>query len=615
MSLLDLLVAGKVDEFNQTRGERARLDFFAADLAGVDLTGVDLTGANVEKADLSGARLVGASLFKARLVGIDGSDLDLTEALAARVVLDEAWLEGATLTDAELTQASLREATLNRTSAERVRLAGARLTEAEVRDAVWPHADLSEASMHKAVFAGADLGAADLTEANATAADFSGARLDGVVASRARLQGAIFKGASLVAARLDEANLSEADLTGADLSGADLSGANLSKAVLTGATLRGAMLAGAVLDGVDLAGLDLADVDLTGVDPTALGLSEDQLGQVAAVGAAASLDAPLRVADVRAAAVGDAVLAFWENDDGDEAHSLRWALTGPGIARLGVLPIGADGLLARAVAATADGFELLVFQERPGGVALLAWTLSAAGEVLRSRSENLGYAPAIAPIARADGDGVLLWCLARRGPTLVVQRLGADGLAPVHSQGIPTARGFLGRHQPLLACKGEVWMAVGADGVARPLGSPDGFPGTLGVATPVGERVFAAWATAPRRNRPGELVAAALQKRGAPELELVANVTALVDLDALGVGEDLWLCWADKSADGLAVWRSKADGVPQRLEVDAEDVTEVRFAPGPLGAAGTPAVVVVSKRGEARFYGRGAAPVGRVGGA
>src|SRR5690606_30255242 len=44
MDLLELLTRGDVDAFNNQRGDRARLDFFAADLPGLSLVGIDLSG-------------------------------------------------------------------------------------------------------------------------------------------------------------------------------------------------------------------------------------------------------------------------------------------------------------------------------------------------------------------------------------------------------------------------------------------------------------------------------------------------------------------------------------------------------------------------------------------
>ena len=73
MSLLELLTSGQVAEFNAQRGQRRRVELFAADLAGASIPGVDLSGANLEKSDLTGADLTDANLSKADLSGIDGT--------------------------------------------------------------------------------------------------------------------------------------------------------------------------------------------------------------------------------------------------------------------------------------------------------------------------------------------------------------------------------------------------------------------------------------------------------------------------------------------------------------------------------------------------------------
>ena len=52
-TLLELLQAGQVEEFNARRGQRVVIDLFAADLSGLSLADVDLSNANLEKADLS----------------------------------------------------------------------------------------------------------------------------------------------------------------------------------------------------------------------------------------------------------------------------------------------------------------------------------------------------------------------------------------------------------------------------------------------------------------------------------------------------------------------------------------------------------------------------------
>lgn len=602
MGLLELLQAGDVNTFNTTRGERTRLEFFAADLPGLDLSRVDLSGANVEKADLSESKLVGASLFRGRFTGIDGSNLDLTEALAQRTRFMDAWLEEAILIDAEFGQADFKEAHLVRSKATGARFIAAKLNQADVTEGAWAQVDLGEASCFETIFVKTDLTRAEMTDIKAGSANFTEARLDGIVATRGRFQEANFTGASLVAARLDEANLTSANLTGADLSGADLTGANLTGAVLTGAKLDGAVLANAVLDGVDLSGLELADVDLTGVDPTMLGLSDDQLDQVAAVGASVDPDAPLILDDIRAAANGEVVCVLWENADSEVERSIRFALC-DGEVNVGVLPIGPDGVLARAVAPKGDGFEILLLQDRPGGTACLAYQIDRGGKPVNSRTFPLGYTPAIVPIVRSEGNSLLIYGMARRGPTLVVQRLDDEGLTPVHSETIATARGFLGRHQPVVACKGEVWMAVDRNGSSRPLGSPDGFPGERGVATPCGASVAAIWAEKPQRRKPGQLQSAVLVKRGTPDPFPVAITHSVKALDAVTVGTDIWVAWANETPDGLALFRCVVGGEPQMLPVPYGHVRDMRFAPDHLDAKGVPKLVVVSLDGRGTVVG------------
>jgi hypothetical protein len=401
---------------------------------------------------------------------------------------------------------------------------------------------------------------------------------------------------------LDEANLAGADLTGADLSGADLTGANLEGAILTGATLTGAVLANAVLQDVDFTDLMLLDVDLTGVDPAALGLSEEQLAQVAAVGSTADENAPLILDDVSAAANGKTVLLFWENADSEAERSLRWALCSGDVTK-GILPMGSDGVLAKAAVPKGDGFELIVLQDRPGGCVCLAIEIGPDGVTRNSRNFPLGYTPALAPIIRGDGTTVIITGMARRGPTLVIQRLDDEALTPVHSERIATARGFLGRHLPVVACKGDVWMAVDLNGSSRPLGSPDGFPGMRGVATPLGDAVCAVWAVSPTKRTPGALMASMMVKRGAPFETKLAPITLVTALDAVAVGQEVWVAWANHSAEGPTVFRCRVGGDPDILPVPYDEVRDLRFAPDILNSTGVPSVLVVSQDGRGTVLG------------
>jgi len=617
MELLELLAAGDVDGFNQQRGARSRLDFFAADLAGVDLTGVDLSGANLDKADLSSTNLTDASLYKTSMTGIDGTGMSLTRALGSRARLKEAWLDKADLTAAELSRADLKEAVLTETRGEGVRLMGARLVEVDAKGAQWPQADLAEAQLHRADFTDADLRRADLSDGQLGGANFTRARLDGVLASRLRAQGAVFANASLMGARLDESNLSGADLTGADLSAADLSGANLTGADLTGAKVRGAVLADAILDGVDLSRLDLADVDLSGVDPVAIGLSDTQLQSVAAVGAAYDPEAPIQFRDVSTARSRDAVAVLWLNADGVEMQSVRWCLLRRGREPLlGVLPTSAEGVLAKVVVPSRDGFQLLLLQERPGGVSVIRYPLSREGVPGPSKSHALGYAPAVLPVARADADGAWLWGISRRGPTLAVHRLLGDDLDLVHSEKVPTGRGFLGKHLPVLVCKGGVVMPVSARGAGAPVRAPAGFPSVLSQAASHEDRVLAVWVEESSGDSAGGLRTAWLARRTNPQVESLTRNDAVIGLDVLPTASGVWLAWVELGRGGLEIRVVRLpDGDVQAVPLDpAVEPAAIRFAPDLLESSETkPALAVLTSAGGLVVLELGGEPLGQVG--
>ncbi len=612
MELIELLIAEKVEIFNEQRGSRARLDFFAVDLSGKALPGVDLSMANLDKADLSGVDLTDASLYKTSMVGIDGTGLVLARALAPRIRLKEAWLEEADLGDADLSSGDLKEAVLVRSKAPMARMAGIRLVQADANGASWTDADLGDAHLHQADFTDAVLSRSILTEASGQGANFTRARLDTVIASRARLQESIFVEAHLMGARFDGADLTGADFTEADLTGVDFTGANLTGARFEGASLRGAVLADAILEGVDLTDLDLADVDLTGVDPRALGLTEDQLEGVAAVGAAFDPDAPMVFRDVDVARQGDVIAVLWVNRDGlsgrvtedgteEELRSVRWCLVRAGEApKLGVLPTSAEGVLAQTLVPWKGGFQLVLFQERPGGMAILRYPLSVDGTLGASESERLGYAMAVRPVGRADDEGAWVWGMSRTGPTLVVHRLteGEEGdrFTVVHSEKIPTGRGFLGRHLPVLVCKGGVMMPVGPKGTQPPLRAPDTFSLSLAQAAPHEDRVLAVWLErAVDEERPGGLRTAWLARRSNPEIAPLTWHDGVIALDLLPAPDGVWVAWIEKGATTFTVktTRLPGEGITE-LPLDQGLVPfDLRFTPTPVGAEGAAPVLAI----------------------
>lgn len=619
MDLLELLAAGRVDDFNAARGHRARLDLFACDLAGAQLPSVDLSGANVGKADLSEANLEDANLVRTDLTGIDGTDLKLGSAIGLRAKLREAWLEKAVLSEADFSRGDFADAYLVGTQGNGTRFTGARLREVDARDASWPNCDLSEAKLHKGNFTNADLRSADLTDASGAECVLDNAKLDGSVGKGVKLPQASMKGTSLVGVQWRGANLMAADLTGADLQFADLTGANLAGAILTGARVRGAVFVDAALDGVDMTGLDLEAVDLTGVDPLALGLTDEQVAAAAAVGVQVDEHAPLRFGDIDAARQGDAVCVTWINRDGEESDepaqldeegnpidtvpsSLRWAIAHGGTVSSGILPLSADAVLARTVAPDGDGFAVIALHERPGGTHLVKYPLQIDGQVGRPSIAPLGFQPAVRPVVKADADGLWMWNLARRGPTIVISRLneGEEGLEQevVRSQGVSTARGFLGRHHPVLACKGEVLMPVTRQGTGAPTRMASEFRSSRhSAAIPFERQTLLLWAQpAKGRREPGGLRYAWLGGRKTPEVHALTTGGTITAVDAMGTPEGIWVTWAGAPSllAPCAVYVACLPDHPTPVKLDVDvDANEVRFTEEPAGG-GQPCIAIAT---------------------
>lgn len=606
MDILQFLVDEDVEGFNTQRSPRSPPDLFAADLSGKTLHGVDLSGCNLEKSDLTGADLSEAMIVQTRFAGIDGGELRLVKVTGLRARFREAFLEGAVLDGADLTQSDFAEAVLDKTSAVGVRMVQARLKDAHVHDANWSEAALGEATLNKADFSRSNLTRADLSAASAHQAIFDKARLDGIQGVEARFGNAILTGATLVGARLTGAYFAEADLTGADLTGADLSKANLTKAKLTGAKLAGACLADATLEGVDFTGLDLSDVDLTGHDPVVLGLSESQIQGLSQSGAGAAAEGMVHVHAPKAAVNGASTLVVWDNYDAESpeenrVRSLRWASSS---GQRGVLPVGGEGLLAHGVVAVGAGFEVFAVQDRPGGVVIQRWPVTADGGVGAPTTSTLGLSPLVAPVA-VGGSSLQVYALSRRGPALSLHQDSAQGFQAAYTKNLATAQSFVNPHHPIVMCKGGVLLKATDKGPAAPLRTPDGFPGTLGIAVPWEDSVATIGFVTGRPGDPGGLRVTVLQVRGTPEPEVLGPKmsTPPASLDAITVGGEVLVSWVAEGVerDSLIVahW---PDG--DQARIPGVDLAEtVRFAPGPGG----PALLVTSSRG-ARVVGLDGSP-------
>ncbi|MCA9569049.1 MAG: pentapeptide repeat-containing protein, partial [Myxococcales bacterium] len=410
-----------------------------------------------------------------------------------------------------------------------------------------------------------------------------GVRLDGAVCSRMRLPGADLEGASLTGAKLDGADLAGANLTDANLTGADLTGANLAGVNLTGAVLEGAVLAEASLEDVDLAGLDLSNVDLTGLDADLLGLSEEQRDAVVAIGIPVNPDARLKPKEVAGGRSGDLVVAVWENDDGEGLTTLRWMACTPGKVTHGILPVTPQSVLDRGCIGTTKGVEIVLHRERPGGITLDTYRVDPEGRLADTTSTPLGYPPMVSPVMVPEGEGFMLYGLARRGPTLVVSGPTPEGFAVRASKPLTTARGFLGRHQPFLACKGNVLMPCTRSGVGKPYRSPDGFPGKLATVASDGERWLAVWVDPPAGKEKGGIRAAWLVDRGSPEVMPVTANGAVLSLDLAPSGEAVWLAWVELEGLGETRLYVQEVGTPKPRQLPIEDVDAVQFVRDPAG--------------------------------
>lgn len=595
MELLELLQKGDIATFNATRSARTRPDLFAAELPEANLTGADLSQANLEKADLTGADLTDATLVQANASGSDGSGINLTGVLGLKVRLRGAWWDHANLDGADLSRGDLTEIVLQNATGDGVRLAGAKLRHADLTEVHWPDVELTEARLHHAKLVNANLTRADLTECVATEADFSGATLDGIIGTNANFNESNLTGARLVGGRLQEASFAQCDLTEADFSGCDMTRANLSGATLVKTQLSGACLADANLEGCDLSQAMLAGADLTGHDPRALGLSDEAIEGLASWGAPIVEDAPLVVNEPAAARHGDKVALLWVNPDTETLSTLRWALIGAGEPTLGSLPMSAEGIQSRAVVPTADGFLLVLVQDRPGGAALVRVPLSLDGSLGPSATSPLGYPPAVIPVVEYRDQRLWITGLARRGPTLVVQRLGDDGLEVVHSERVATATGFYNDHHAVVATRGGVVIGVGRDGTGKPTRSPQGFPGKAAKVVPTATGLIAVWFEPPASSEmPGFLRWSELGGRGQPAVHTLKEADRVTSLDAVAGPDGVEVAWVERHGllSTLVFRGSLPSGQLAFIEAVGDGGHEVRFARGSEGEA--PAIVVAT---------------------
>jgi len=479
MTLLELLENGKITEFNEQRGQRRPPDLFAADLAGLDLQDVDFSGANLEKADLTGANLTGAMLNRTNLNGADLSETILVDVRGLKVRFREAWMEDADLSGADFTGGDFNGAVLNRVKAVGACFRTGKLKGAEMKESDFSEVDFSECKLSRVDLSAAKLDGTLFVDAKLAGADMTRASMVGVNLTKVRGNEAIFSHADLTRANMVDADFSEADFGGSKLNGVNLTGADLAQAELAGANMSSAVITNTRLDGVELTAEQKASVTDEG------SVEED-----------VKLDEMI-FHEAQLARIGDSVAVLWENETPSGAISLRLAVVGPhgdptdiGVA----LPVPAELVLARGIAATEMGFVVASFVQRPSGMVVMFSEVSAMGELGTTRTHELGYDPAVKPVITSDDNGdVIVYGLARRGPSVFVHKYDGGQLELLEGEKATTARGFVGEHRPLLVTKGGSLVGVGLNGLGNPLACPDGFPGRNADVGFFDDGVLVAW--------------------------------------------------------------------------------------------------------------------------
>ncbi|HMV66280.1 MAG TPA: pentapeptide repeat-containing protein [Myxococcota bacterium] len=594
MGVRDRLLDEDVAGFNARRSPGEKLDLFAEDLSGLKLPGIDLSGANLDKADLSETDLTGGRLVKAFVSEVDAPGVILAQVLAVMVKMKDADLTGADLRGADFARGDLSGSQLGGSKGAGVRLQGTRLKDVQAAESQWANVDLREANLHDADLSRSDLREAQLSELQAVGARFDGAKLDGAHGEQVELRRASFVGASLVGVKLVGARLEDADLSGADLTDADLSRANLARVKLDGAKLVRTKLGEANLDGASVAGASLDGADLTGVDARALGLDEEALAKLAGWGAGAVEDAEIVYDDAAIVMSGGVACILWINPDGPAGSTLRWELWSGGARSAGgILPMTGASVLHHGVVPWRGGFALVALVERAGGAVVHRWSLQPGGELAAAVVTPLGYDPVVLPVLGVDGERLVMWGLARRGPALVVHRDDGEGFQRSIEQPKPQALGFLGSARPVLLCKAGILMSLTPDGLGVPFRAPDGFPSRVAGAVPVGERLIAVWNAERSGRDKGGLRWRWLGDRVAPDPVPLATGVAAALLDVWPAEDGAHVAWLESAGpkgSRLRITRvPDGDGPVFRIEGPAPEL--VRWLP-PSEAGSDPLLLV-----------------------
>jgi uncharacterized protein YjbI with pentapeptide repeats len=552
MTLLELLMEERVEEFNAQRGRRSTPDLFAADLADLNLRGADLSGANLEKADLSGSDLSQAILARANVSGADLTGARLDGAMAVKSNWREAYMDKASLEGADFTGSDLRDAVLNESTGSHVVFRGCRLRGVEAVKARFDGCDFGEAKLDKSDFTGSSLKSCTFTEASLAGASFESCVLSGSDMTSARAANTSFNKATMDNVRLERADLTAATLNDADLSGACLIEADLAEAEVAGALFRGADLSRARLDGVAM----------------------DSATEAVLTDETAATDSPtqIRFEDVSGAVLGDRIALRWENED-DEATLVERCAVLQGKSRFKglapALPVPAELTLARSIVALGEGFACTTMIERPSGTEVRVTLLDADGAVQSTLRADLEYEPAVTPVV-TGGDALRIYGLGRRGPTLFGHELQDGEIVRLFAQRASTARALLGRDRPVLSTRGGVVQPLSPQGIEAPLTEPNGFSVRAASSVRIGDRCVLAWLPEEGRG----LCWAELGGSGRPQTQLILKDQAITSVDLGALNGRVVLLFAREVMEALgacgafALELDEAEAKPTELILD-----------------------------------------------
>ena len=308
---------------------------------------------------------------------------------------------------------------------------------------------------------------------------------------------------------------------------------------------------------------------------------------------------------------------MWRNEE-DDGSTMRWArVVKGGTPEGGVLAVRGDKVLAVSALSQGGVAHLHVLTERAEGATMLVWRVGPTGPARGPFATPLGYEPAVRPVLRPGPDGaVRVFGLARQGPTLVVHEdKGGDApMTAIEGRAMQTARGFVGRRDPVILGKGGVVQTLEGAVPLKPTAVPDGFPSQPcdAIALSSGRQdrvplagraseVLAVWAAPARLRDPGGVRAQFLGPDGG-EVERVGLVPDVLDIEARAAEGGAWVAWIEQDGpDERAVCAARVPGGTVRDVVGGQEPwVSLRLLDG---ADGAPWVAVRSLLGRVEVRG------------